>query len=53
MGMMFSSFCWHVEDLGVNSINYNHTGSIKTWYIIPESDKDKFDEYVIKKTGKI
>ena len=53
MGMMFSSFCWHVEDLGVNSINYNHIGNIKTWYIIPEADKDKFDEYVIKKTGKI
>lgn len=37
MGMRFSSFCWHVEDLWLSSINYNHQGGIKNWYILPES----------------
>lgn len=52
MGMQFSTFCWHVEDLWLNSINYSHRGATKTWYVIPESDKEKFDAYVLKKTGK-
>lgn len=47
--MQFSSFCWHVEDLGLNSLNYSHVGGVKTWYVIPESDKEKFDAYVIQK----
>lgn len=51
MGMLFSSFCWHVEDLWLNSINYSHKGATKTWYIIPESDKAKFDSYVLKRYG--
>lgn len=52
MGMLFSTFCWHVEDLWLNSLNYSHKGAIKTWYVIPESDKAAFDDYVLKKTGK-
>ena len=52
MGMQFSTFCWHVEDIWLNSINYSHIGATKTWYIVPESDKYKFDAYVLKKTGK-
>lgn len=39
MGMMFSTFCWHVEDLWLNSLNYNHKGATKTWYVIPAEDK--------------
>lgn len=39
MGMLFSSFCWHVEDLFLNSLNYNHKGSTKTWYVVPGSYK--------------
>jgi len=46
MGMQFSSFCWHVEDLWVNSLNYSHKGGIKTWYIIPGAYKEKFDKYI-------
>ena len=37
LGMQFSSFCWHVEDLYINSLNYNHLGSTKTWYVVPKS----------------
>lgn len=50
--MMFSTFCWHVEDLWLNSLNYSHTGDIKTWYVIPKSYKEKFDAFVEKKTGR-
>lgn len=49
MGSMFSSFCWHVEDLGVNSLNYNHKGGTKTWYVVPGSHKSNFDMYVKNK----
>lgn len=52
MGMMFSSFCWHVEDLWLNSLNYSHKGGTKTWYVIPKKHKEKFDEYVKGKTGR-
>ena len=26
LGMQFATFCWHVEDLFIHSINYNHLG---------------------------
>lgn len=32
IGMVFSSFCWHVEDNYLYSINYMHFGANKTWY---------------------
>lgn len=31
MGMLFASFCWHVEDNYMYSINYMHRGAPKTW----------------------
>lgn len=46
MGMMFATFCWHVEDLFLNSLNYNHKGATKTWYIVPARDKERFDRFV-------
>jgi histone demethylase JARID1 len=52
MGMKFASFCWHVEDLFINSLNYNHFGATKTWYIIPGEEKEKFDRYVEQKYPK-
>ena len=33
-GMMFASFCWHVEDLYMYSLNYMHKGAAKTWFVI-------------------
>lgn len=40
----FSTFCWHVEDCHMYSLNYMHRGSPKVWYGVPESDADKFEE---------
>lgn len=39
VGMQFATFCWHVEDLYLNSVNYNHNGETKTWYVIPGHHK--------------
>jgi len=38
----FSSFCWHVEDSCLSSINYHHRGSTRTWYSVPNKYIDNF-----------
>lgn len=35
VGMIFAHFCWHYEDNALYSINYNHGGSPKIWYVVP------------------
>ena len=42
IGMKYSTFCWHYEDLMLYSMNYSHWGAGKQWYCIPEHDRDKF-----------
>jgi len=49
VGMKYSSFCWHFEDLMLPSINYNHWGKPKLWYGVPESQREKFDQVVKEK----
>jgi histone demethylase JARID1 len=44
IGMKYATFCWHYEDLMLNSINYHHWGEPKQWYCVPESDLDKFEK---------
>jgi len=48
-GMLFSTFCWHTEDLYLYSLNYMHEGAAKIWYSISHTDKEKMDDYVKKK----
>jgi histone demethylase JARID1 len=42
VGMLFASFCWHVEDNYLYSINYSHHGDVKQWYGVPPRDMKKF-----------
>ncbi|WVR04433.1 hypothetical protein IAU60_001436 [Kwoniella sp. DSM 27419] len=44
LGMMFSTFCWHNEDHYTYSVNYMYWGETKTWYGIPGSDAEKFEQ---------
>ena len=44
VGMLFASFCWHVEDHYAHSINYMHWGAPKTWYGVPGDEADAFEE---------
>ncbi|OAY67314.1 Lysine-specific demethylase [Ananas comosus] len=42
-GMCFSTFCWHVEDHHLYSLNYLHFGAPKMWYGVPGKDALKFE----------
>jgi histone demethylase JARID1 len=46
VGMKYSTFCWHYEDLMLHSINYSHWGQPKMWYCVPDYDREKFEKAV-------
>lgn len=48
-GMLFSTFCWHTEDLYLYSLNYMHSGAPKIWYGISHDHKEKMDEFIRNK----
>lgn len=48
-GMMFSTFCWHYEDLLLYAMNYLHEGASKIWYVIPDEDRKKFENVAQEK----
>lgn len=52
IGSLFSTFFWHVEDHWMHSINFSHHGAIKTWYGIPPSHAEAFEQVVVEKVYK-
>lgn len=48
VGMMFSASGWLVNDSFLPSVDYQHLGSSKVWYVIPPEDFEKFEEYLQK-----
>lgn len=44
VGMCFSSFCWHVEDHHLYSLNYLHFGDAKVWYGVPGSSASMLEK---------
>jgi len=48
-GMLYSTFCWHTEDLYLYSINFLHEGKPKVWYSVPHNQKEKMDIFIKNK----
>ncbi|XP_062012499.1 lysine-specific demethylase JMJ14-like [Rosa rugosa] len=48
VGMCFSSFCWHVEDHHLYSLNYLHFGDPKVWYGVPGSHATSLEQAMRK-----
>lgn len=53
VGMRYSTFCWHYEDLMLSSINYAHYGQPKVWYAVAEADREKFERAVKAKVAQL
>ncbi|KAL5578132.1 hypothetical protein UlMin_019831 [Ulmus minor] len=48
IGMCFSSFCWHVEDHHLYSLNFLHFGEPKVWYGVPGSHASALEDAMKK-----
>uniref|UniRef100_A0A3P8Z2N9 [histone H3]-trimethyl-L-lysine(4) demethylase n=1 Tax=Esox lucius TaxID=8010 RepID=A0A3P8Z2N9_ESOLU len=53
VGMVFSAFCWHIEDHWSYSINYLHWGEPKTWYGVPALAAELLEEVMKKLTPEL
>ncbi|KAI4786149.1 hypothetical protein KUCAC02_037316, partial [Chaenocephalus aceratus] len=52
-GMVFSAFCWHIEDHWSYSINYLHWGEPKTWYGVPSVAAERLEAVMKKLTPEL
>lgn len=46
IGSAFTSFAFHIEDGDLYSINYNHHGKPKLWYIVPKEHGRKLSKLI-------
>lgn len=46
VGMLFSTFAWHVEDNYLFSVNYMHAGAGKLWYGVPSHEADAMERAI-------
>ncbi|XP_066566262.1 lysine-specific demethylase 5C isoform X2 [Amia ocellicauda] len=53
VGMVFSAFCWHIEDHWSYSINYLHWGEPKTWYGVPSVAAERLEEVMKRLTPEL
>ncbi|KAI3357490.1 hypothetical protein L3Q82_015907 [Scortum barcoo] len=53
VGMVFSAFCWHIEDHWSYSINYLHWGEPKTWYGVPSVAAEHLEDVMKKLTPEL
>ncbi|XP_035145728.1 lysine-specific demethylase 5D isoform X2 [Callithrix jacchus] len=53
VGMVFSAFCWHIEDHWSYSINYLHWGEPKTWYGVPSVAAEHLEEVMKRLTPEL
>ncbi|XP_071069616.1 lysine-specific demethylase 5D-like isoform X3 [Dasypus novemcinctus] len=54
VGMVFSAFCWHIEDHWSYSINYLHCrGEPKTWYGVPSLAAEHLEEVMKRLTPEL
>uniref|UniRef100_A0A3Q3QWB4 [histone H3]-trimethyl-L-lysine(4) demethylase n=2 Tax=Monopterus albus TaxID=43700 RepID=A0A3Q3QWB4_MONAL len=53
VGMVFSAFCWHIEDHWSYSINYLHWGEPKTWYGVPSVAAEQLEGVMKKLTPEL
>eukprot|EP00658_Telonema_sp_P-2_P045598 TRINITY_DN3358_c0_g1_i16.p1 TRINITY_DN3358_c0_g1~~TRINITY_DN3358_c0_g1_i16.p1 ORF type:complete len:443 (+),score=17.61 TRINITY_DN3358_c0_g1_i16:397-1725(+) len=43
-----SVFAWHVEDIRLCSVSYNHSGACKEWFVVPPSKAQAFAQLAAK-----
>ncbi|XP_052027969.1 lysine-specific demethylase 5D isoform X4 [Apodemus sylvaticus] len=53
VGMVFSAFCWHIEDHWSYSINYLHWGEPKTWYGVPSLAAEHLEDVMKRLTPEL
>uniref|UniRef100_A0A1I8HHV5 [histone H3]-trimethyl-L-lysine(4) demethylase n=1 Tax=Macrostomum lignano TaxID=282301 RepID=A0A1I8HHV5_9PLAT len=53
VGMLFSAFCWHIEDHWSYSINYLHWGDPKTWYGVPSASAPALETAMREEAGEL